>query len=104
MGTEFNLDTGLDVASSRKAADMAIAEYTKKFPQSKPFLRWTGEDTGEFGFSVGGSDIKGAAHVKDKAIVVRFGQLPFLASLFIPTAMDMVKEEVKVWAKKVSES
>jgi hypothetical protein len=99
---KFALDTGLNIESSRKAADMAIAEYAKKFPQYSPFLNWTGDTAGEFGFTAAGTSIKGSAQVQEGSITVEFKELPFLARLLIPSAMETVKAEVKVWAQKVA--
>lgn len=99
---KFTLNTGLNVEKSRQAADMAIESYAKQFPQFNPFLRWTGDAAGEFGFTASGSSIKGLAQVEDGNIVVEFKELPWLARLFIPTAMEKVKTEVQAWAQKVA--
>lgn len=99
---EHVITTGLNISQSRRAVDLAMAEYGKKFAQYKPTLNWSSETDGEFGFSASGMTIQGKASLAEGQLKVKFDNLPFLARMFMPTALKTVNEEVQLWVKKVA--
>lgn len=96
---KHTIQTGLDLARSKKAIDKAMEAYKARFADYNPRYDWTSETRGEFGFKAKGVSLGGSIHVHDQKVDVDM-DVPFLFRVFQGTAMKVIEDEVKVWVEK----
>lgn len=104
---DHHITTDLDVPTTCKAIDKAFEEQQVKFPQYKPAFLWEGElvegqpRTGKFSFKPTPSmDIAGSLEVSTGKVLLKFGKLPFVVSMFKGKAISIVEKEVQIWVAK----
>ncbi len=89
----------LDLATAKKVTDRAFEEYSKRFADYSPSLKWVNDRRAEIGFSAKGVKLNGAMEMAEKAIEVDL-DVPFLLRPFKSKAIDVIEREVKVWIQK----
>ncbi len=94
------IDTGLNVADSKRALDGAMNAYKQRFAEYDPRFSWVNDTKGEFGFSAKGISLSGTLEVRDRAIDVDM-EVPFLFRIFQGKAIDVIREQVDLWVAKV---
>jgi hypothetical protein len=96
---KHTIETGIDLALSRKAIGKAMDAYKARFADYQPRFDWTGENDGEFSFNAKGVKLSGKIHVRDRAVDVDM-HVPLLFRVFQGKAMDVIEEQVKLWVEK----
>jgi hypothetical protein len=89
----------LDLATAKKVTDRAFSEYSARFPDYAPTLRWATERRAEIAFKAKGIRLEGAMEVAEKAISLEL-DVPFLFKPFQKMAVEVIEKEVKVWIEK----
>lgn len=97
---KHTIDTGLNVADSRRAIEKAMEAYKARFADYNPRFGWTSETAGEFGFNAKGVALGGKILVRDRKIDVDM-EVPFLFRIFQGKAMEVIEEQVVHWVEKV---
>lgn len=99
---KHTIDHNLDVATARKVADRAFAEYKSRFPDYEPTVSWVNEERADISFNAKGVKLKGALEISPKAITMDL-DVPFLFRPFQKKAIEVIEREVKVWIGKANE-
>jgi hypothetical protein len=89
----------LDVATARKVADRAFAEYKSRFPDYEPTVNWVSEQRADIRFNAKGVKLNGSLELVDKAIIMEL-DVPFLFRPFQKKAIEVIDREVKTWIGK----
>lgn len=97
---KHTIDTGLNVADSKRALNHAMDAYKARFAEYSPRFDWVTETTGDFGFKAKGVALGGKISVRDNKIDVDM-EVPFLFKIFQGKAMDVIEEQVNHWIAKV---
>lgn len=93
------IDHDLDVATARKVADRAFAEYKARFPNYEPTVNWSSERQAEISFNAKGIRLKGTMEIAAKAIEMELN-VPLLLRPFQKMAIEVIDREVRVWIGK----
>jgi hypothetical protein len=96
------INHSLDVATARKVADRAFAEYKSRFPDYEPTVTWVSEHRADIGFNAKGLKLKGSLEISDKEIAMDL-DVPFLFRPFQKKAIEVIDREVHVWLDKARE-
>jgi hypothetical protein len=91
----------LDLATARRVADRAFAEYKSRFSGYEPTLRWVDDRKAEISFNAKGLRLEGAIKVAERVISLDL-DVPFLFRPFQKKAIEVIDREVKVWLGKAS--
>ena len=97
---KHTIDTGLELADSKRAIEKAMEAYQARFAEYSPRFSWKTASAGEFGFTAKGVEIGGTIVVHDHKIDVDMN-VPFLFRIFQGRAMAVVTEEVQKWVDRV---
>ena len=97
---KHTIDTGLDLPSSKRAIDHAMAAYKERFADYQPRFAWASAERGEFGFNAKGVSLGGTLLVREGKIDVDM-EVPFLFRVFQGKAMQVIEEQVQLWVGKV---
>ncbi len=97
---KHTIDTGLNVADSKRAIGHAMDAYKARFSEYSPRFEWVSDTLGEFGFKAKGVSLDGKMTVRDNRIDVEM-DVPFLFKIFQGRAMDIIEEQVNLWIAKV---
>jgi hypothetical protein len=94
------IDTGLNVADSKRALTGAMDAYKARFAEYDPRFNWVSDTRGEFGFTAKGIEIGGNMEIRDNEVDVEM-EVPFLFRIFQGRAMDVIREQIDLWVGKV---
>ena len=89
----------LDVATAKKVAERAFAEYQARFAQYDPKMRWADERRAEIAFHAMGMNVRGSMEVAPSEIDVDL-DVPFLLRPFRSKALNAIEREVNRWVGK----
>lgn len=96
---KHTIDHDLDPATAKKVTDRAFAEYSNRYPDYQPTLRWASDQRADVSFNAKGIKLNGSMDISPKAIVLDL-DVPFLLRPFQKKAMEVIEREVKVWIGK----
>ncbi|APR86141.1 Hypothetical protein A7982_11490 [Minicystis rosea] len=89
----------LDMATAKKAADRAFAEYKSRFPDYSPELAWVNDRKADVAFNAKGVKLNGGMEIAPTSIALEL-DVPFLFRPFQKKAMEVIEREVRVWLEK----
>src|SRR6185436_540679 len=89
----------LDVATAKKVADRAFAEYRTRYPGYDPVLTWQDDRYAKVRFNAKGVHLDGGLRIGEKTIEFEL-DVPFVFRIFQKRAIEIVDTEVKVWLEK----
>jgi len=89
----------LDVATAKKVAERAFAEYQHRYAKYDPQFRWATDRKAELAFNAKGIKLEGAMEVAEREITLAL-DVPFLLRPFRGRAMEIIEREVKVWLER----
>ena len=97
---KHTIETGLELADSKRAIDKAMQAYSERFAEYAPRFSWKTEKAGDFGFTAKGVSIDGTIVVHDGKVDVEMN-VPFLFRIFSGRAMQVVTDQVELWIGRV---
>jgi hypothetical protein len=97
---KHTIETGLELADSKRAIDKAMQAYSERFAEYSPRFSWKTANAADFGFTAKGVDIAGTMLVHDHKVDVEMN-VPFLFRIFQGRAMAVVTEQVELWVGRV---
>jgi hypothetical protein len=89
----------LDQAMAKRVVDRAFAEYSTRFAEYQPHLRWVSDKRAEVGFNAKGVKLSGAMELEPASIGVEL-DVPFLFRPFQKKALEVIGDEVRRWVGK----
>ena len=92
----------LDASTAKKATLRAFAEYSARYPEYAPELRWLDERRANVSFSPKGIKIGGTLTVGERSVDLDL-DVPFLLRIFQKKAVDIIDREVRIWIGKAKD-
>ncbi len=89
----------LDMATAKRVADRAFAEYKSRFPDYHPSLVWANDQRADVAFNAKGVKLSGAMLIEARSIALDL-DVPFLFRPFQKKAIEVIEREVNVWLEK----
>lgn len=99
MGMKHEIVHGLSPELAKTVIDKAMESYAARFSDYSPTFRWTGDMTGELGFSAKGVTVKGSIEIQGEKILVDL-EVPWILRVFKGKALQAIDSEVKGWVQK----
>jgi hypothetical protein len=99
---KHTINHDLDIATARKVADRAFAEYKSRFPNYEPTVDWVSEHRADISFNAKGIRLKGGMAISEKTIEMDL-DVPFLFRPFQKMAIEVIDREVRAWMVKARE-
>ena len=90
-------DLPFDLA--KKAADAALQEYRRKFPDYDPQVTWSDDKTAQVALKAKGMSLKGIFEIQSDAVAIDM-DVPLLLRPFKAKAMEVIEDEIRTWIGK----